>query len=230
MIDHGILPLLTGKTYMKLRQFLIPGLIAVITAALALTAPSEAFADHLPASTPHITTSSENSHHARYRVVTGNIGSSGSAGTSTKKSTATPQAGGGGCTYDSAIPIAAYYNYTSPYALNEVIAQVSDAPTCTFIALIISEEDTVVTPHSGTHTMYNGSCSDCEQLTVYGSYGCTSGTTCAGEWTVTETVRFVLPGGDSFEGVTGNCQVSGATDNILACTNTKSTTVAAHNS
>jgi hypothetical protein len=37
------------------------------------------------------------------------------------------------------------------------------------------------------------------QLEVYGSYGCTKGLDCAGEWKVIESVSFVLPAGESEE-------------------------------
>jgi hypothetical protein len=188
--------------------------MAGLAVAVTIIAPSAASAAATPV-------------HPADSAVTTQLGSSTSIKVS--KDGITPDAGGGGCTFVSYIPITAYYNYKSPYALEEVIIQVSDAPACGVTAISISEQDTVVYP-KGSKEYVNTSCSDCSQLNVYGSFGCTTGTNCAGKWTNNETVTWALSPDYSFSGSFPGCHIWGPEDNILTCDDSKSTNIASHNS
>jgi hypothetical protein len=109
--------------------------------------------------------------------------------------------------------------------LAEVIAQASDAPQCTVIAIQISEDVEAVMP-LGVKTVANKRCNECSQLTVYGSYACTQGTKCAGKWTLNDTIQFIIS--ESFTGGAKGCTISGPDDNILTCKYSKSTTIPSH--
>jgi hypothetical protein len=142
-----------------------------------------------------------------------------------------PAAGGGACTYSESIMIKGYYDATSPFKLQEVIITASDAPACTnIVAILISEEVTAVTPHAVSRTVVDKSCSECQQLNVYGQYTCPSGTYCAGSWAVSNTIRFTLSPDYTFTGFTSNCTASGPDDNILTCTGFRTRNFSATNS
>jgi hypothetical protein len=137
----------------------------------------------------------------------------------------TPDAGG--CSFKTSIPLTAYYDPSKPYTLAEVIVQVSDAPECSVTAILISEDVEAVMP-LGVKTVVDKHCSECSELTVYGSYACTKGVKCAGKWTINETVVFALSPEYSFGAGAPGCTVSGPDDNILTCKYSKSTTVPSH--